>query len=150
MEELIYIVQDPDQHVHCFHALSHLSVPQSCKSILSTNFAFVFTLEYLTTQLSIWIVSWVIFKILWLLCKLTYIFAAIDFFGFAKIQISIFTYQKISQIFRESLCRPLSGMSEIEKLSPISIKYTNIYYLCTLLDAQWLIFQYYFFYKGDH
>ena len=48
---------------------------------------------------------------------------------FPKSSFSIFTYQKISQIFRKYLNIPLSGMGEIEKLSPISIKYTKIYYL---------------------
>ena len=58
--------------------------------------------------------------------------------------ISIFISWKSSQILREYWCRPLSGMGEIKKISPISIKYTKIYYLCPLLYSQWPIFLYYF------
>ena len=55
---------------------------------------------------------------------------------FPKSQFSIFTYQKSSRIFMESLYRPLSEVGEIEELFPISIKYTEIYYLWPLLDTK--------------
>ena len=55
---------------------------------------------------------------------------------FPKIPFSIFTYQKSSRKFRGYSCRPLSGVSEIEKVFPISIKYTKIYYLEHLLDTK--------------
>ena len=123
----------PAQHFHFLYARSHLSESWSCESIISTNFSFIFTLIYPMTQFSLWIVNkW----ILWLLCKSTYIFVDIDFWVYPKMRISIFTYQRSSWILRGSLCRPLSGMDEIEKLSPISIKYTEIYYLWTLLDSK--------------
>ena len=53
---------------------------------------------------------------------------------FLKSHLSIFTYQKSSQIFVGYLCRPLSGMGEIEEIYPISIKYTKY----TTSDPYWM------------
>ena len=61
-----------------------------------------------------------------------------------KIPFSVFAYQKISRILGGYLRRPLSGVGEIEKLLPISIKYTKLYYFWALLDTKQPIVQYKF------
>ena len=44
--------QGPAQDLYCFYTPSNLSELQSCKSIISTNFPFIFIFKYCTTQLS--------------------------------------------------------------------------------------------------
>ena len=53
---------------------------------------------------------------------------------FPKTLFSIFTYQKSSQIFKEYLCRPLSGVGEIE----FSLHYPSNATKYTTSDPYWI------------
>ena len=70
-----------------FYVCSYLDAPQSCKSIVSTNFPNKSTLKQPMTQFSILIVSWSksFNNFLRLFTKPIYSFVVIDFWCFSKI-----------------------------------------------------------------
>ena len=59
----------------------------------------------------------------------------LQFLGvFPKIPSSIFTYQKSSRIFRESLCRPLSGVRDID----FFLQYSSNTPKYNMFDPYWM------------
>ena len=90
----------PDQDVHFLYSRSHLSAPQSCKSIISTHFQ-----KYLHYNSQWRNLVFDFFrrpkskKPVWLFSKLTYNFVCITLWCFMKILIFIFISEKISRVF---------------------------------------------------
>ena len=76
----------PAQDVHFFYTRSHLSSLKSCALFFSSNFQFISTFKYCTTQFSYWIVSYTknksFFK--WLFSKFAPSFVAIELLTFSK------------------------------------------------------------------
>ena len=54
---IYYLWRVPAQDIPFFYTTFHLSELKSCKSIISTNFTFIFVIKWWTKQLSHWIVS---------------------------------------------------------------------------------------------
>ena len=76
----------PAQDAHYFYTRSHLSAPQNCAVLFSTNFHIIFILKKCITQFSHWIVSCANFfqNILQLYINLTHSFVAIELLTFCK------------------------------------------------------------------
>ena len=101
--------EGPSQHVHLFYAHYYWSEPQSYKSIISTNFPIVFSFKKSLTQFSFQIVSWdkYTFKIYYICCvNWLNVLQQLILWFLPKMQITIFTSQKILWILKESLCKP--------------------------------------------
>ena len=89
----------PAPDVTFFYTLSNLSALQSCALIFSTNFHFIFSFKYSTTQFSHWFVSCTKHNSIFseLFRKFVHSFVAIELIDFSKMQNYIFIARESSQ-----------------------------------------------------